>query len=365
MEECITGRTSVQSDEDPVTGSDPVILSDRPFCLPLHIYDQVMPAQMLSGIRLEDDRLSPAMAALHVQITFYPVWHKIRMAMPISADQVRALHQYELRILLSLEHLMKRHEWVPLDLLKSSTGFSEGELSYRLGRLMSWDLVRYNKVPYEGYSLVFNGLDTLALRSLADRDTVKAMGSLIGVGKESVVYEGLGLTPLVLKFHRLGQRSFQSARITRGYFPSEGHLPRLFASILSAEREFLALKTLHPRVQVPLPIDRNRHVVVMSYIRGPPLIRAILADPEKILEQILENVRNAYLRGIIHADLSEYNIMVEDGLCYLIDWPQWVETTHPNAQVLLRRDVGNLLTYFQRKYSIGKSLEETVAEVTG
>ncbi len=43
----------------------------------------------------------------------------------------------------------------------------------------------------------------------------------------------------------------------------------------------------------------------------------------------------AYREGIIHADLSEYNIMMEDGRCVIIDWPQWVATTHINAQTIL------------------------------
>ncbi|MDD1678912.1 MAG: serine/threonine protein phosphatase [Methanomicrobiales archaeon] len=285
--------------------------------------------------------------------------------MPISADQIKSLHPYELRILLTLEHLMKRYAWVPLDLLKSSTRFSDSELAYRLGRLMAGDMVRFRKVPYEGYALVFAGMDTLALRTLSERDTISALGSLIGVGKESVVYEALGLTRLVLKFHRIGQRSFQSARISRGYLPDGGHIPRLFASVLSAEREFLALKTLHPRVSVPLPIDRNRHVVAMSLIEGVLLNHARLSDPEHTLEEILENVRASYDLGIIHADLSEFNVMMDEGTCYLIDWPQWVETTHPNAGALLRRDVQNILSYFQRKYNIVRSLENVLESMAG
>ncbi len=285
--------------------------------------------------------------------------------MPISAELIKSLHPYELRILLTLERIMKRYAWVPLDLIKSSTGFSEGELAYRIGRLMEWDMVRYSKVPYEGYSLVFTGLDTLALRTLSERDTVRALGTVIGVGKESVVYEGLGLTPLILKLHRVGQRSFQTARISRGYLPEEGHMPRLFASILSAEREYIALKTLHPRVHVPLPIDRNRHVVVMSLIGGFSLNRACPIDPEHLLEDILTDVRESYRLGIIHADLSEFNVLVEDEIPYIIDWPQWVETTHPNAAALLRRDVDNILSFFRRKYNIIRSLEEVLEMTVG
>ncbi len=285
------------------------------------------------------------------------------MAMPISADQVRSLHPFELRILLALEHLMHRYEWVPLDLLKSATGLSEGELGYRLGRLIAADMVRYHKSPYEGYMLIFQGYDTLALLSLTERSTVHALGGLVGVGKESVVYEGLGLSPLILKFHRVGERSFQSARLDRGYLPEQPHLPRIFASAFSAEREFTALRTLHPEVSVPLPIDRNRHVVVMSLVQGALLNRVRLPNPEGTLQQILENVRRAYQKGVIHADLSEFNVMIEDTTCYLIDWPQWVNTSHPNATAILRRDLDNILTYFQRKYRIATDLDYVQKEV--
>src|SRR5690606_13458326 len=131
----------------------------------------------------------------------------------------RSLHAYELRILLALERLMRRYQWVPLEVLRPATGFSESELSYRLGRLMAMDMVRYEKVPYEGYALVFNGYDTLALHTLTRRGTIQALGILIGVGKESEVCEAMGLGPVALKFHRVGQRSFQSARLKRGYMP--------------------------------------------------------------------------------------------------------------------------------------------------
>ncbi|HOI13562.1 MAG TPA: RIO1 family regulatory kinase/ATPase [Methanoculleus sp.] len=285
--------------------------------------------------------------------------------MPVPAEYVRSLHAYELRILLALERLMRRYRWVPLEVLKSATKFSESELSYRLGRLMAMDMVRYEKTPYEGYALVFNGYDTLALHTLTRRGTVQALGTLIGVGKESEVYEAMGLGVVVLKFHRVGQRSFQSARVKRGYMPEAGHCPWIFASSNSAKMEYDALKTLHPAVSVPLPIDLNRHVVAMSFVPGVNLSRAALAEPQPILDEILDNVREAYRLGIIHGDLSEFNVMVDEGQCWLIDWPQWVETAHPNAGEILNRDIENILQYFKRKYGLEYAFDEALARVVG
>jgi len=177
--------------------------------------------------------------------------------MVVAADRIRSLNKYEKTILLALERGMKRYSWVPLEQLKTATKLSESEISYRLSRLIAWGMVRFNPVPYDGYSLVFGGYDTLALATLTRKGTISALGTQIGEGKESVVYDALGLGPVAIKFHRVGGRSFNSARLNREYMPEEGHCPWLIASKKSAEREYLALTTLHPAVSVPLPIDQN------------------------------------------------------------------------------------------------------------
>jgi RIO kinase 2 len=285
--------------------------------------------------------------------------------MVVAADRIRSLNKYEKSILLALERGMKRYSWVPLEQLKTATKLSESEINYRLSRLIAWGMVRFNPVPYDGYALVFSGYDTLALATLTRKGTISALGTRIGEGKESVVYDALGLGPVAIKFHRLGQRSFASVRLNREYMPDEGHCPWLIASKKSAEREYLALTTLHPAVSVPLPIDQNRHTVVMALINGQNLNRCRLDAPGEVLDEILENTRKAYRAGVIHADLSEYNILMEDGKCVFIDWPQWIETGHRNAQEILERDIDNILAYFQRKYKTTYKREDAIRCVTG
>ena len=284
--------------------------------------------------------------------------------MAISAEYIRTLHKYEKTILSVLERQMSRYAWVPLEQLVTSTGFAESEVNYRLARLIEWGMVRFNPVPYDGYALVFGGYDTLALGSLTRRGTISALGVQLGEGKESVVYEALGLGPVAIKFHRVGGRSFNSARVNREYM-ADGHCPWLVASKLSAEREYKALVALHPKVSVPLPIAQNRHTVVMSFIQGANLNRCILEAPSAVLDDILDNVRIAYWEGMIHSDLSEYNILMEDGKCVLIDWPQWIDTAHLNAEVTLNRDIDNILRYFKRKYQLSYDHEDAIQCVTG
>lgn len=285
--------------------------------------------------------------------------------MGVAADHIRTLNKYEKTILLALEKAMKRYAWVPLEQLKTTTKLSESEINYRLSRLIAWGMVRFNPVPYDGYALVFGGYDTLALATLTQKGTISALGPPIGEGKESVVYDALGLGPVAIKFHRVGGRSFSSARLNRDYMPEEGHCPWLMASRKSAEREFEALTALHQNVSVPLPIAQNRHTVVMALINGQNLNRCRLEAPQEILDEILENTHQAYKAGFIHADLSEYNILLEDGRVVLIDWPQWIGTDHQNAQAIVGRDIDNILAFFLRKYQLDYNREDAVQWVIG
>ena len=90
----------------------------------------------------------------------------------------------------------------------------------------------------------------------------------------------------------------------------------------------------------------------MALIEGSGLGRYRFTDPSATLDEILANVRAAYQAGVIHADLSEFNILIEDGKCVIIDWPQWMETSHQNAVTILERDIGNILAFFERKYKL-------------
>jgi len=69
-----------------------------------------------------------------------------------------------------------------------------------------------------------------------------------------------------------------------------------------------------------------------------------------VLDLILREAAAAFEAGYVHADLSEYNIFVDDDGITIFDWPQAVGTDHENARELLARDVENVYDYFCRKY---------------
>ena len=286
------------------------------------------------------------------------------------ATVYKALKPDDLKVLRSIENGMKTHEWVPVPDMAKYTGLSEKAVEYRLHILSGLDLIDRYTSTYLGYQLKYNGYDILAIHAFVKRDMIQSLGGVLGVGKESVVLAALGGTavgprPLAIKFHREGRTAFKQVKRKREHLVDLEHFSWLYASKLAAQREFEALEAIHPYVSVPEPVDYDRHAILMNVIEGYDLARTTVVDPGWYLDRILEQVRLAYGQGYVNGDLSEYNVIVREDGVTLIDWPQYVTKSSKLAEQLLERDVNNLLTYFERKYRIKKSLEEAISYVKG
>jgi RIO kinase 2 len=101
----------------------------------------------------------------------------------------------------------------------------------------------------------------------------------------------------------------------------------------------------------------------MELAKGSLLSKTKLLNAEWYLDEILRQAKITYSLGIIHADLSEYNIFVSEEGVQLIDWPQYITLDHPQADEILERDVSNVLVHFYRKYDIKRELEEVIEEI--
>ncbi len=279
------------------------------------------------------------------------------------AEAFLGLSREDLSLLGAIESGMKTHEWVPSFLITKIAGLSASKSEYRLQHLFEKKLVVREAQHYLGYQINFDSYDLLALSDFVRRDQVRSIGEEIGVGKESIVREAQGDGPLAIKFHRQGRTSFKHVRRLRDHLTDKPKVPWLYAAALAAKREFGVMEKLHPLVSIPRPVAISRHALAMEQIPGPLLNRITLEDPEEGLRLILVEVGRALSQGIIHADLSEFNIMIADSGPVIIDWPQAVDATHPNADELLKRDLGNVLRFFQRKYHIEMPLEEALSLV--
>ncbi len=284
----------------------------------------------------------------------------------VAVSVFRKLEPEDYRVLLVIELGMSKHEFVPVSDLSNLAGLAHRQIEFRLSRLNKLKLIRRWVGSYVGYALSTVGYDCLAINALVKSDVLAAFGKPLGIGKESDVFDALAPNNerVAAKFHRLGRTSFRQARRVRGYIADRSHISWLFQSRLAAEKEFEALGLVFPcGVSVPRPVSHNRHVVVMGMIEGADLYRVReLPEPAEVLDEILENVKMAYqAAGVVHADLSEYNVILKpDYHVLVIDWPQFVTRDHPNAGMLLERDVHNVLQFFQKRFRIQRNLQDTL-----
>jgi RIO kinase 2 len=221
----------------------------------------------------------------------------------------------------------------------------------------------------ENYVVYTSALDLLALKHYADRDYAMALGKLIAKGKESDVYEVLSPRSelYALKLFRLGRTSFRDVKRKRSRSKLDSNT-WVTSNYNAARHEFAALAKLRKLTEnVPTAIDKDRHTVLLQELPGVRLSqRPALDDPAAVLSTILSTARAAYtVAKMINGDLSEYNILTDGRRAWIIDWPQWVGPTHPNAVELLKRDIITVLKFFERAYGVKQDHDRAIAYVRG
>jgi len=113
-----------------------------------------------------------------------------------------------------------------------------------------------------------------------------------------------------------------------------------------------AIQRLHAsRVRVPEPLAFFEGVLVMELIRdhsGEPAPRLVdlafsTSEATEVFQVVLREVVKMLCAGIVHADLSDFNVLMGVDGPVLIDFPQVVDPAHNgNARRLLLRDLKNL-----------------------
>ena len=80
-------------------------------------------------------------------------------------------------------------------------------------------------------------------------------------------------------------------------------------------------------------------------------VKMTLEDTKHVFEQIVEYMRIMYCDAdMVHSDLSEYNILIEEGATpVIIDIGQGVLRSHPMSEQFLKRDVSNVTRFFKKR----------------
>lgn len=287
----------------------------------------------------------------------------------LNATMLRYLTQEDFRVLISVEMGMKNHEIVPAPLIASIAQLHHGGCYKILRDLCQHRLICYERGKgCEGYRLTNSGYDYLALKVFVSRNTIASLGNQIGVGKESDIYivATENGQQFVLKLQRLGRTSFRQLKNKRDYHQHRQSASWLYLSRIASMKEFAYMKALYGRkFPVPRPIDYNRHAVVMELINAYPLsqVREI-ADPSRVYNDVMNLIVQLGECGVIHGDFNEFNLMIDDNSdITMIDFPQMVSVSHPNAEWYFNRDVQCIRDFFSRRFNYESELFPTFADL--
>ncbi|KAL4822319.1 hypothetical protein H8958_003173 [Nasalis larvatus] len=287
----------------------------------------------------------------------------------VNVAKLRYMSRDDFRVLTAVEMGMKNHEIVPGSLIASIASLKHGGCNKILRELVKHKLIAWERTKtVQGYRLTNAGYDYLALKTLSSRQVVESVGNQMGVGKESDIYivaneEG---RQFALKLHRLGRTSFRNLKNKRDYHKHRHNVSWLYLSRLSAMKEFAYMKALYERkFPVPKPIDYNRHAVVMELINGYPLCQIHhVEDPASVYDEAMELIVKLANHGLIHGDFNEFNLILdENDHITMIDFPQMVSTSHPNAEWYFDRDVKCITDFFMKRFSYESELFPTFRDI--
>ena len=222
----------------------------------------------------------------------------------------------------------------------------------------------------------------MILLQMINRNVISEVNGCLSTGKEANVYhavsqpmqdddspEAPSITPLqrAIKVYKTSILVFKDRdkyvtgehRFRAGYSKSNN---RAMVKVW-AEKETRNLKRIYNAgIPCPEPVQLRLHVLVMSFLgdrKGTPAPRLkdveltggdIEARWKTLYLQLLGYMRILYQTcHLVHADLSEYNILYHQDKLWLIDVSQSVEHEHPRSLEFLRMDIKNTSDFFRRQ----------------
>ena len=202
----------------------------------------------------------------------------------------------------------------------------------------------------------------LILFKLVNAGWLQSINGCISTGKEANVYHATGKDASVdyaIKVYKTSILIFKDRdkyvsgehRFKNGYCKSN---PRKMVRTW-AEKECRNLKRL-AQAGIPCPAVEilRQHVLVMTFIGKEgwpaPRLKDATISSEKARTLYIDLIKMMRVMfhtcHLVHADLSEFNILYMDGKLFIIDVSQSVEHDHPHALDFLRNDVTNVTDWF-------------------
>ena len=218
----------------------------------------------------------------------------------------------------------------------------------------------------------------MILLQMINRGIISEVNGCLSTGKEANVYGAVSIPPSqdneeplpihrAIKVYKTSILVFKDRdRYVTGEYRFRGGYNkgnnRAMVKVW-AEKEFRNLKRLYlAGIPCPEPVYLRLHVLVMGFLGdkkgwAAPRLRDVEIQGEDVDEQwrvlyleLLGLMKRMYQNcKLVHADLSEYNVLYHQKKLYIIDVSQSVEHDHPRSLEFLRMDIKNVSDFFKRK----------------
>ncbi|EEP81491.1 serine/threonine-protein kinase RIO1 [Uncinocarpus reesii 1704] len=206
----------------------------------------------------------------------------------------------------------------------------------------------------------------MLLLQMINRNIISEVNGCLSTGKEANVYHAVSYpdgedepVQRAIKVYKTSILVFKDRdKFRQGYNKSNN---RAMVKVW-AEKEMRNLKRIYAAgIPCPEPLYLRLHVLAMGFLgnsKGLPAPRLkdveIEEDPEArwraLYMELIGYMRTMYQDcRLVHADLSEYNILYHKHKLYIIDVSQSVEHDHPRSLEFLRMDIKNVSDFFSRK----------------
>ncbi|XP_015182671.1 PREDICTED: serine/threonine-protein kinase RIO1-like isoform X1 [Polistes dominula] len=210
---------------------------------------------------------------------------------------------------------------------------------------------------------VMDARTKMILFKFLNQGIIGEINGCISTGKEANVYHAISKTghEFAIKIYKTSILRFKDRdkyvtgefRFRHGYCR---HNPRKMVRTW-AEKEVRNLTRINQAgINAPKPIILRSHVLLMEFIGTNGWPSPKLKDAEinaskyrKLYTECIKMMWQMFHKcKLVHADLSEYNMLYHDGSLVLIDVSQSVEHDHPLALDFLRKDCTNISEYFKK-----------------
>ena len=210
----------------------------------------------------------------------------------------------------------------------------------------------------------------VTLFKLIDNGTLQEITGIVATGKEAVIVHAFGgihseksiPKEVAIKIFKTTLIEFKSRdKYIKDDYRFKRRLKHINPRKLIAawvEKEMHNLKRLE-KFNIPCPhvVLNKKNAIIMGFIGSDriaaPQLRLADLNEEQLksaYEQCLDSMRKMYKEArLVHADLSEYNLLWHEDVLYFIDVSQSVEPSHPNAHYFLHRDCTNISNFFTHK----------------